>query len=148
MLKVVGSSPDASFLASCTSTQKTCNLVLQSVATLSSSGKLSYRKRKEGDPQLATTLCVFNLGSFIEACALFGFACGEHLGIEQLQTHHIRQFLVTFQRCRVTNIREPGPGAEGFVGGNGRKPRPARLTFTSGRKRSMVMSQNGTFLFQ
>ena len=27
------------------------------------------------------------------------------LDIEQLQTHHIRQFLVTFKRCRVTNIR-------------------------------------------
>ena len=27
------------------------------------------------------------------------------LDVEQLQTHHIRQFLVTFQRCRVTNIR-------------------------------------------
>ena len=28
-----------------------------------------------------------------------------YLDIEELQTHHIRQFLVTFQRCRVTNIR-------------------------------------------
>ena len=27
------------------------------------------------------------------------------LDIEQLQTHPLRQFLVTFQRCRVTNIR-------------------------------------------
>ena len=27
------------------------------------------------------------------------------LDIEQLQTHHIRQFLITFQRCRVTNNR-------------------------------------------
>ena len=27
------------------------------------------------------------------------------LGFEQLQTRHIRQFLITFQRCRVTNIR-------------------------------------------
>ena len=28
-----------------------------------------------------------------------------YLDIEELQTHHIRQFLVTFKRCRVTNIR-------------------------------------------
>ena len=27
------------------------------------------------------------------------------LDFEQLQTHHFRQFLVTFKRCRVTNIR-------------------------------------------
>ena len=27
------------------------------------------------------------------------------LDIEQLQTHPLRQFLVTVQRCRVTNIR-------------------------------------------
>ena len=30
---------------------------------------------------------------------------GWFLDIEQLQTHPSRQFLVTFQRCRVTNIR-------------------------------------------
>ena len=28
-----------------------------------------------------------------------------YLDIDELQTHHIRQFLVTFKRCRVTNIR-------------------------------------------
>ena len=57
MLIVVGSSPDASCRASCTSTQETCNLVLQSVATLSSSGKLSYRKRKEGHNSLRLCVC-------------------------------------------------------------------------------------------
>ena len=30
------------------------------------------------------------------------------LDLEELQTHHIWQFLVTFQRCRVTNIRVIG----------------------------------------
>ena len=65
------------------------------------------------------TLAQYKLYSYMSICD-FGVPCdcslestasgqcGEErlfLDFEQLQTHHFRQFLVTFKRCRVTNIR-------------------------------------------
>ena len=47
---------------------------------------------------------VHGLAWYVTCCCVFLFERW-YLDIEELQTHHIWQIILTYKRCRVTNIR-------------------------------------------